>query len=1098
MRLPALVRFGILIALRRTAADWRLQAAAGFGIVLAVALMASAVIYSNALRQTALEHALRNATTNEVNLAIGVSHVLERPVFGDSSQFVQQRVYNRIGTYLEGAVLFIKTSTFFFTGQPQLDLPESERPRGPIQGVTELAEHVRVLQGRLPQETLGELEVVMDEAGVSLLNLSVGQEFGVFPALLEEAQGRPLTVRIVGTIEPKDPDARYWQLGFPKRYSEVSDGIITVPLYADLEALFNTVGMTFTGLSSDFYWLFFLDRDGLQASEAGTLRSNLKAARGDFFNVRSNGSWESRLSEILDGYTALLTLARIPLFLLVFLAIGVLLYYLFLIASLIGRVRAPEVALFRSRGASLPQVGLVIVLEGLLLAVPAIVLGPFLAQALVLLTGTLFPAATGGTELVLVNIAPAVFLMGTGAGFLAVLVLSITTIGTARHGVVEFRRASARPPQMPFLHRYYLDLVLLALIAMVWFQFKSRGSFLVRPLVGEDLELDLTLLLGPVLGIVAVGLVLFRVFPLLMRAVSLLADPVAPIWLAHGLRRIARDPVPAGSLLVLLALATSLGMMAATFTTTLERNQRERALYEAGADFRLSHSLGQAGLGKKSVADSLRSVPGVAAATDVVRVGSSLIAVEPDSFAQVAWVRPDFTGAPLDELMEKLKPADQGQQGILLPADATALSVWVETGRLDRSFRLLARLQDSDSTYFDTLLGIVEGQGWRKLESPIVPVSQRFRGRSGRTLTTVPPYTLHTLWMDGSQAGSATGVLFLDQLEAVTPGGTLELASFQELERWHPLEDAFLPGLYALELSESVARPGRRSAAFSWPEIEARLRGIRVGPPEQPLRVIVSPSFLPANQAQVGDVLTITATGDFFPVEVMGTADYIPTLDPSNKPFVVVNSKSLIEYLALRASGSVRPHTETWVRSSDGTLTAGVLRQAVAERGGTVSQLYDSAKLASTRAANPLLAAGWAGLLALSFVTVVLASASGLILYTYIDARERSEEFALLRTLGFSGLQVNGVLWFNLTLIVVSGVVMGTWGGQLLGGALLPLLEIAEHGTRVVPPMVLETNWTALGVAYGVLLAATLVTVAVLAWAISHLEIQRLLRAGAG
>jgi hypothetical protein len=81
---------------------------------------------------------------------------------------------------------------------------------------------------------------------------------------------------------------------------------------------------------------------------------------------------------------------------------------------------------------------------------------------------------------------------------------------------------------------------------------------------------------------------------------------------------------------------------------------------------------------------------------------------------------------------------------------------------------------------------------------------------------------------------------------------------------------------------------------------------------------------------------------------------------------------------------------------------------------------------------------------------------------------------------------------------VVSGVLVGTWGGQVLGRALLPLLEVAEHGTRVIPPMVLETNWTALGVAYGVLLAATLVTVAVLSWAISHLEIQRILRAGAG
>ena len=132
--------------------------------------------------------------------------------------------------------------------------------------------------------------------------------------------------------------------------------------------------------------------------------------------------------------------------------------------------------------------------------------------------------------------------------------------------------------------------------------------------------------------------------------------------------------------------------------------------------------------------------------------------------------------------------------------------------------------------------------------------------------------------------------------------------------------------------------------------------------------------------------------------------------------------------------------------------------------------------------------------LALSFLTVVLASSSGLLLYTYIDTRERQTEFAMLRSLGFSQIQVNGVVWFNLALVVVFGVLIGTWGGQLLGTALLPLLEVAEGGTRVTPPMVLETNWSALGLAYAFLGGATVATVVALAWAISHLEIQRLLR----
>ena len=774
-----------------------------------------------------------------------------------------------------------------------------------------------------------------------------------------------------------------------------------------------------------------------------------------------------------------------------------LLYYLFLIAGLMGRTRASEVALFRSRGASLPQVGFVILVEGLILALPAIVIGPFLAQALVIGTGTVFPAATGGTQLLIVDLSPSVFLMGTAAGLLAVLVLSATTLSTARHGIVEFRRAGARPPQLPFLHRYYIDVALLALIGMVWWQFQSRGSFLIRPLQGDELQIDLTLLLGPVLGSIAAGLVLFRVFPLFMRIVSWPAEPVSPVWLAQGLRRVARDPVPAGALLVLLALATSLGVMAATFATTLERNQRERVLYEAGADFRLVHNLGQAGLAGEGLAGAMRSVPGVEDATDVVRIDSNVIGVDPDTFAQVAWTRPDFAGRPLAELLQELKPQDAAPSGVDIPAEATHLRLWAQTGPLSESLGLFARLQDSQGFYFDVRMGSLGGPGWQMLEAPVVPFRSSFRS-STAPLDPAPPYRLLTLWMSAFDAGEESGVVFFDQLEAVGPSGTTELASFQEMERWHPLGDALVPGLYALELSETVGRPGRKSAAFTWPGLGARVRGIRVGPEEGPLPVLVSPSFLPANQVDVGDTLTVQAGTDFIPARVVGTAEFIPTLDPREEPFVVVDSGSFVEYVLLRAPRGSNLQTESWVSAGDETLTGATLRQVIEEQGGKSSQTYDAAQMVASRNQDPLLVAGWSGLLALSFVIVVLASASGLILYTYIDARERSEEFAILRTLGFSRLQVNGLLWFNLTLIVVLGILIGTWGGQLLGRALLPLLEIAEQGTRVVPSMVLQTNWGALATAYGVLGAAAIVTLIVLAWAISRLEIQRLLRSGGG
>ena len=76
------------------------------------------------------------------------------------------------------------------------------------------------------------------------------------------------------------------------------------------------------------------------------------------------------------------------------------------------------------------------------------------------------------------------------------------------------------------------------------------------------------------------------------------------------------------------------------------------------------------------------------------------------------------------------------------------------------------------------------------------------------------------------------------------------------------------------------------------------------------------------------------------------------------------------------------------------------------------------------------------------------------------------------------------------------GIGFGTVAGFLLGAVLLPTLEVAEGGARVVPPMVLKTDWTALLVSYLVLALVTAGTVAWLAWFSARMEVQRALRIG--
>ena len=189
-------------------------------------------------------------------------------------------------------------------------------------------------------------------------------------------------------------------------------------------------------------------------------------------------------------------------------------------------------------------------------------------------------------------------------------------------------------------------------------------------------------------------------------------------------------------------------------------------------------------------------------------------------------------------------------------------------------------------------------------------------------------------------------------------------------------------------------------------------------------------------------------------------------------------------------STSGEPDSDALDGQGDNANTGQVL-DSMRGLGMSVREVFDADALVAERIDQPLVNAGWGALLVLLFLAVALATGSGVMLFSFLDTKERQTEFALLRTLGSSGGQSRGIVWFNLFLIIICGVAMGAWVGQLIGTSLLPLMEVAEEGARVTPPMAFTTNWLSLAVSYAVLALVTLVTVLWLAWLSSKIQVQQ-------
>ena len=160
------------------------------------------------------------------------------------------------------------------------------------------------------------------------------------------------------------------------------------------------------------------------------------------------------------------------------------------------------------------------------------------------------------------------------------------------------------------------------------------------------------------------------------------------------------------------------------------------------------------------------------------------------------------------------------------------------------------------------------------------------------------------------------------------------------------------------------------------------------------------------------------------------------------------------------------------------------------------TEVFDAAAMQAEQDADPLIAAGWEGLLFIAFLAVLILSALGFLVSSFLTAQTRSLEFAILRTMGFSTRQILGVVSFEQIFIIAVAMTIGTLVGLGLSVQMLEFLGVTERGEEVTPPFRQVTDWRAIGISYAILLTVFLATIGVVVLAYSRLAVARVLRLG--
>jgi hypothetical protein len=1076
------------IVVRRALTNWKMLVVLGLGVLVAATLLASAPVYARTMQDLGLTYAIREELPGGPGTRVVVRDL---PIDDDGMlrwAAIEERVDERIGWFTEEVRRFERLGALGITAPGET--PVEGGPGGFLQSVAGYDQHVEVLDGRLPEATApgAPIEVVLHPEAAATAGVSIGDRLelherlddceqvvipGDMPSLSPCPQGTPslhlrfsISAEVVGFIDPIDADDPFW-LGGERLYFGIQRELPAtgpwVPLWTAPGMLSDSFAGHFPGYVLDVTWNVF-------ASDVAINRANFERARDDVIALRLDleaigAITASPLVQLLDRVARDHDYQQTPLILLLLQVAAIALFYVVIVSSIVVERQANEIALLRSRGASLRQVLNVYLLEGVLIGVPVLLVAPFLAAAATALAGLLpvFEPVSGG-DLLPVVIPPMAFAMAALGVVLSLVALIIPAFVVARRSSVAQRRVEARPGR-PLFQRYYLDLVLAGFAALLLWELNERGSAF-EPSPTGGLSSDPVLLASPALTIVAAAALILRFYPMLLRVVAHIVTPAAGVSVAGGMWQVVRSPGQYTRLSLLVMMAIAVGTFAASYSTTADRSYRDRADFRAGVDLRAvrpSHLTPLSGT-LDEVEQEMGRLPGVARASlahrSTIQTGVTgaisrpvqMLAIEPADASTMLHARDDFADESLSALLFRIQGAPVFR-GIPIPDGTTTLTVQANSVDSRPDFTLWARVRDANGRLALYDFGKFENTGWLEYEMDI-------SGAVGPTMQAPLVFLGLIITEPPNRFNTQPGPIFFANLEAHGPGESIVLESFDGSAPWSVMpslgenRDSFE---YVVDASFDNRQVGRLEPRLG---VQDQRRGIYPEDPSVPLVALASTGLLDRTGASVGSVTHMRVGGLLVPTRIVGSYDLFPTLSALQGPSIIYNRDQLAAWVngfATSTTSHIR-FQEYWFSLEDGA-TAAPLLAALQEPPYRLQRFSDRQRELDRIQRNPLVAAGGSGILQLSFIAVLMLVAAALLLSLWTAVQRRRVEFAVMRAMGISRSQVLGQLALEYLLVAILGIVVGTYLGVLVGRRMLSFLDVTERGDPVEPSFILQTDW---------------------------------------
>ncbi|MXY92007.1 MAG: FtsX-like permease family protein [Caldilineaceae bacterium SB0664_bin_27] len=726
------------IALRRFSSEPVLTFCLLLGWSVVVALASAPPMYTDAANRSLLQHELQTVP-NRSAFSFFYHYVKGSSIAGADwqeylalNQYMETRYSQDLGLPHRSDMHYVKSDLFqvFPLRDGQYELRDKPLLRGYLGFINRLEDYITVVEGGFPAQENAEsgngevVNVLVSQAFAVEAGLQVGEGYTLFDPSARTANGAILRlevpVRIAGIWIPRAESSAKWHLP-PASFANV--------FLVSEETYIGEIGERVPHALTDVGWYRVVDGDSVRAEDVDRflrrvsfVDRQIQSLIGTTYLELSPVSALRRYQRVATAQAILLLLFSIPI-------LGLVLYFIVLIADSTVKRQQIEISILKSRGATTGQVFSIYLLQGATLGIVALAIGPLLGQKVAQFIGgtRYFMTFNAQTPLQIETTTTSMtytFAAIGGALFATVL----PAMGAARLAIVEAKQEISRRQRRSFWERSYLDFLLLGVASYGYYMLRTQGriAFLQADVPSDPLDNPL-LFLAPALFILAVALVAVRLFPLIALVLSLLWARLGGISMLLAFYNLARTGRVYTSLLLLLILTTSLGTFTASMARTLDANLVARIFYEVGADVTLTEGAALRILppedGKpveegeeefvwiNMPVDEHRQAPGVRAATRIgdfpvsTRVGSRLVngrlfGIDRSQFPEVAYFRPDFAADSLGKLMNALAVEYSGvivSQSMmdalgLQVGDTIALSGLVPTSNATFDFQIVGAM----------------------------------------------------------------------------------------------------------------------------------------------------------------------------------------------------------------------------------------------------------------------------------------------------------------------------------------------------------------------------------------------------------------------